>query len=241
MSEAFLSANLDLAAIKAEYRAKGFIRIDNILTPEVAEQAHQCLVNQVPWKLAYRDGTNAVTMGVPEYQKQTPQQQQQQYQKILQQAAREFQYMYMHFSLLNAYKADAYPQLYLHKLVAYLSGGEFLAFLKDISGNEDARCVDVLAARYNPGQFLMDHDDYQDTDRRVAFVFNLSKDWKVDWGGLLHFMNRQGEIIDTHVPMFNSLTMFNVPAPHCVTTVSAFAPQPRVSVTGWSLARDTAN
>jgi SM-20-related protein len=52
---------------------------------------------------------------------------------------------------------------------------------------------------------------------------------------LLHFMDAEGKVIDTFVPIFNSLSLFLVPAPHCVSMIAPFATSLRYSITGWFL------
>ncbi len=41
----------------------------------------------------------------------------------------------------------------------------------------------MQATGYGPGHFLTAHNDFDpEKDRKVAFVFNFTKDWKAEWG-----------------------------------------------------------
>ena len=62
---------------------------------------------------------------------------------------------------------------------------------------------------------------------------SFTKDWHPDWGGLLHFFEDNGSPRDFWVPMFNSLTLFDVRHVHSVSYVTPFAKGQRLSLTGW--------
>ena len=72
--------------------------------------------------------------------------------------------------------------------------------------------------------------------RRYAFVINLSPDWRPDWGGQLQFLDREGLVLHTYLPRWNSLSLFRVPQRHQVTFVTPWAAAPRHAITGWWLA-----
>ena len=85
-----------------------------------------------------------------------------------------------------------------------------------------------FASVYEPGHFLATHTDDKRGD--VAFVINLTKDWRPEYGGVFHC---EGEYI---VPKFNSLMIMTLPnggRPHFVSEVSQRAPHPRIAVSGW--------
>jgi Rps23 Pro-64 3,4-dihydroxylase Tpa1-like proline 4-hydroxylase len=65
---------------------------------------------------------------------------------------------------------------------------------------------------------------------------NLTKDWRADWGGLLHFVNDNNVIEEVQVPSFNTLALFKVPTRHFVSYVSDYATAKRYAVTGWLFA-----
>jgi Rps23 Pro-64 3,4-dihydroxylase Tpa1-like proline 4-hydroxylase len=80
--------------------------------------------------------------------------------------------------------------------------------------------------------FLGGHRDDHHAANRVAFVYNLTPHWQMDWGGLLMLTNQnaQPSIVP---PLWNSLAMFTVPRDHFVTAVSPAAREGRYSITGW--------
>jgi Rps23 Pro-64 3,4-dihydroxylase Tpa1-like proline 4-hydroxylase len=72
--------------------------------------------------------------------------------------------------------------------------------------------------------------------RRIAYVINLTRGWRPDWGGLLHFADDEGNVVDTFFPHFNSLSLFTVPQNHFVSYVAPYAQGKRSAVTGWLIA-----
>ncbi len=120
-------------------------------------------------------------------------------------------------------------------LIAALNHPDSLATFRAITG-ERARSalVNGQATRYLPGHFLTSHDDGIDGEDRVAaYVINLTKGWRADWGGMLQFHNAAGDIPLALKPGFNTIHLFRVPQMHSVSYVAPFAGAPRYAITGW--------
>ena len=116
----------------------------------------------------------------------------------------------------------------------FLNGPDFLAFVRGVTGDDRIDFVDAQATRYRPGQVLTGHDDAAEGKNRLyAYVLNLTRDWRADWGGVLAFEGADGHIEAGFVPAFNALNLFAVPMRHAVTQVASFAPRDRLSITGW--------
>ena len=67
---------------------------------------------------------------------------------------------------------------------------------------------------------------------------NLTKDWKPEYGGLLHFMEKDYKTVTKVIlPEFNKLTLFHIPKdggiPHYVSPVNPGVQLNRISFTGW--------
>jgi SM-20-related protein len=60
----------------------------------------------------------------------------------------------------------------------------------------------------------------------------LTPNWRVEWGGLLLFHGKEGQLSGLS-PRFNCLNMFALPSMHSVSQVTPFAGGVRYSVTGW--------
>jgi len=80
----------------------------------------------------------------------------------------------------------------------------------------------------------MSHSD--DVNGRLAFVYHLTKNWNVSWGGLYVAHNPDGTL-SAMPPSFNRLALFTVGSnqtPHCVTPILPGISHSRYSITGWA-------
>ena len=122
------------------------------------------------------------------------------------------------------------------KFREWLLSSELLGFISKISGETYTSFNTTFASRYSEGSFLSPHTDYSNGD--IGFVYQLTKDWKPQWGGVLHFMDDEGKTITgSQVPQFNSLTLFHLPEKqgkwHYVSHVNPGVKSHRVAYTGW--------
>ncbi|WP_409019816.1 2OG-Fe(II) oxygenase [Brevundimonas vesicularis] len=129
----------------------------------------------------------------------------------------------------------------LFDLLDRFNSDDYMEFARRLTGDERVSFSDGQVTRYLPGHFLNRHSDANPrTERLYAYVLNLSPDWRAEWGGLLQFLDDNGDITETFVPSFGTLNVFAVPQMHAVSTVAPFAGGPRYSVTGWWRAKPLA-
>jgi len=122
----------------------------------------------------------------------------------------------------------------LGDMFSWLNSEALLEKMARITGINGYRSAIAQATRYKPGDFLTRHQDIVTKEKRkVAFVINLPPRWHPDWGGLLQFYELNGTPRDAWNPNFNSLSLFDVSHVHSVTSISPFAPEPRLAVSGW--------
>jgi Rps23 Pro-64 3,4-dihydroxylase Tpa1-like proline 4-hydroxylase len=232
-----LNQNLDdahLARLAAEFTAKQRIQVQHILQPEAAQLLYQCLHQQVPWTLAYIDGEESTTLSSQRLAAMMADERKALKHRVHARALEKFQFLYNSYMMIKAYQERQDPELILHRVTEYLNTPEYIGFIKAITGVRNIIKADAQATRYIPGHFLKRHDDIGPKEgRELAYVLNLTRGWQADWGGLLHFLDEDDQVIDTFVPHYNSLSLFRVPAWHCVSMVSPYALQARYSITGW--------
>jgi Rps23 Pro-64 3,4-dihydroxylase Tpa1-like proline 4-hydroxylase len=230
------SSGLDLEAAAQGFQASGRVRILDVLEHGCAEALHACLSKDVPWRLAYNRGDQALLLDPAVARGMDATQQQQLNQEIVLGARKGFQYAYYSYPMVTAYLNRDEPDLLLHRLLEWLVSPAVLETVRRVTGIESLRKCDGQATCYLPGHFLTQHDDAGTgtEGRRVAYVLNLTRDWRPDWGGLLHFLSPDGsQVQDAWVPRYNSLALFRVPVLHAVSYVSPFAQRARFAITGW--------
>lgn len=230
-----LAERPDLEALTAAFARDGRVRVPGVLADDGAERLRETLLTQVPWHLFFNDGPQLALLDGAQMQALGPQGQQQLLAGVLERARGQMQFLYSSFPYVAAMRAGQPVPPLLAAAFAFLNSPAVLDLVRRISGDPAIRHADSQAALYAPGHFLTRHGDGNGPgeDRRVAYVLNLSRDWRADWGGQLQFLSEAGEVTGAWVPGFNLLGLFRVPTPHLVTQVSAFAGGPRLSLTGW--------
>jgi hypothetical protein len=120
----------------------------------------------------------------------------------------------------------------------FLESDDFKELIKIYAGLKNPVLFQHFLSVYKSGDFLSTHTDH---GREVAFILNLSKDWKAEYGGLLNVYTEDG--IKTFVPKFNSLILLGLEngkgLNHFVSEVSQHAPYPRIALTGWYNEQDS--
>ena len=105
---------------------------------------------------------------------------------------------------------------------------DYIGTLGDIKGLE---LLESFVSIYDTGDFLSMHPD---PNYDVAFILNLTKDWRYEYGGCLTvWENDKPEVI---LPKFNSLVLMflgDEGIQHYVSEVSRLAPHPRIAISGW--------
>lgn len=231
-----INPTLDLDALALAFAADGMVQVEQVLRPEVADVLHHCLSEEVPWSLAYRDRDGPRKLWAEELDGMNSEGRRE-LDELIHAVARDgFQFRYDSYMMVTAYKEKRDPHLVLHRVIEQINSPPWLDAMRRITGFADIRRADAQATRYVAGHFLRRHNDFEVSERRCAYVINLSRDWQADWGGLLQFLDEDGEVTRTFMPRYNTLSMFAVPADHCVSPVAAFATGQRLAITGWMLA-----
>lgn len=229
-----LSPALDRAALARSFAERGRLEIAGVFPAPVAERIHACLAREVPWGLAYNQGGEVKLLDAAALRALSREDRMRISQEVLQRAARDYQYLYHTYPILNAYLAGRDMQLYTHRVLEYLNGPEFMDFIREVTGLAGIVKGDAQGTLYAPGNFLKRHNDLlAGGDAKVAFVLNMTPAWDPDWGGLLQFLDDDGRVTDSFVPAFNQLNIFRVPQMHAVSYVVPYAPAGRYGITGW--------
>jgi SM-20-related protein len=223
----------DRKQLAKQFAETGVLSIPSILIPEFALAIRQEM-ESLPWETAYVEAGKAKKADMRKMDKI-------QRQQVLQQvilSAREdkYQFCYDTYMLITHYLQNTNPQSLLHSFVEHLCGEPMLQFIREVTGAFHIIKADAQASCYLPGHFLKQHDDDgkpSNQERIVAYTIGFSAPWQAHWGGLLHLQNEAGEVEQSLIPNFNTLTIFSVPRQHFVSQVASYCPEPRLSIVGW--------
>lgn len=235
MTQFALNQSLDLDALRSAFADEGRLQIHDFLRHDGAMALLRELVESREWRLAQNQGADTIEHGAAEMAAWAPEVKAAFDRQAFESGRHGFQFRYDAIRLPESLAAPApAASATLHAFRAFLSSAEVLDVLRKVTGADDIAFADAHGARYREGHFLTAHDDSKDeAGRRVAYVMNLTPQWRPDWGGLLLFYDGRGNVSRGFLPAFNVLNLFRVPQPHSVSWVTPLAGAPRHSVTGW--------
>lgn len=123
----------------------------------------------------------------------------------------------------------------------YLYSDAFRSWIEKITGIKTTPQLDISAAQYNAGSYLLCHDDDLGT-RRIAFIIYLVPEtWEESDGGSLDLFSTDEQTMQptvatsTLTPVWNSIAFFEVSPVsfHQVAEVLDDTKGPRLSISGW--------
>ena len=233
MSRFAFNPNLDLEALSEGWEPGGRLHVPNILTLETADLLEGALAAETDWirSVTMRSGTFHVPLKGNEPQTET-------HRKWLADATvdggdPEMQYVYDNRPLGSGHVPNPPRGDLLDDFEYWLNEEPQLEVMRTITRAADTQRIYCQASRFVNGQVLTEHTDHGGGKRLVAHVFNLTRTWNPDWGGLLLFYDEQGHVSRGFTPGFNCLNLFRTPQSHAVTQIAPFAPHPRLAISGW--------
>jgi Rps23 Pro-64 3,4-dihydroxylase Tpa1-like proline 4-hydroxylase len=224
-----------------EFLTKGSVTINNFMIPEKAEQLYQFFNNDMPetwWSAATHPGVD----GNISYIKNFPENQEiiaAEKKRVSELFAQGHFSYHFHRTVGDHYQNCTCPECDFRR---WLVSNECLGFLEAATGIRHSGFNTMFASRYMEGCFLSPHHDHNLGS--IGFVFQLTKNWRPEWGGLLHFMSDDRTLVEhTEVPTFNSLTLFHLPDGsgkwHYVSHVAPEVKSKRLAYTGWFVKENT--
>ena len=229
-----LNQALDREALSRSFQEEKRLHIPDFLAPECAEQLLAFLTRSEDWTLVMNQGDKLLELD-RWIRADISAAKQVQIDEAIYAAARQgFQFRYENIRVKAEGDDGTSLTTPLVAFAQFLNSDEALSFFRDVTGFDDISFADTRATAYGPGHFLTSHDDdAHGQSRRIAYVYNLTKQWNHDWGGLLTFPETASSRATAFVPAFNATNLFAVPRQHSVSFVTPFANARRYSVTGW--------
>tara|TARA_R110000737_G_scaffold165786_1_gene193117 strand:- start:1156 stop:1887 length:732 start_codon:yes stop_codon:yes gene_type:complete len=229
-----LNKNHNIAKLKQNFLNDGFVKLENALSNDSASLIHANITKQEQWNLVFRNNAIHQDLNSLDVEGWHGEDKNNLTELVHKQAEQAFQYFYETIPIYDIYYDKLMPEHFFNDIVKFLNSEEVLNFFRAILAAPEITFLDAQITRFKAGHFLNRHnDDVNGKNRVAAFVINLSKDWRVDWGGALHILNKDLTIEKSFVPSFNEINIFKVPVEHLVGYVSPFANGHRLSITGW--------
>jgi hypothetical protein len=225
-----INPDLDVEALAAEYAREGRVRIYGLLA-EGAEYLHDYLDGTPDWIKLIKQDQGVLELSPDERAALTPEE----WAAIEAEAHRRarFDFQYRYDGLRVAADDAQARETPLTEFAQLMQASEMLDLLRAITGDAGT-FTDGFATAYGPGDFLTGHDDdVTGKNRLAAYVYGLTKGWRIEWGGMLLFHGPNERTVNGLAPRFNTLDLFSVPQQHSVSLVTPAAPHRRFAITGW--------
>ena len=233
-----LNPALDRAALKAAFERERRVQIQDFLDPDSAATLHAELRGREDWRQVVNSGGKVFDLDRATRAAMPAEQVQALDDAVFAGARQGFQHRYEAIRIPDEAEARAASRDLLAAFAAWLSRGEARDLLREVTGFDAIDFADAQATAYGPGDFLTAHDDdVAGKQRRAAYVFGLTPQWRIEWGGLLLFHGPDGHVERGLMPRFNALSIFAVPQLHSVSMVTRAAANRRYSITGWLRSR----
>jgi len=224
--ETFFNLN-NIEDYKHQFNISKKVQIKDILIDKIAELLYKQAITEKNWMLATGfDSTKFEKKVNKQFEKANSIQI-----KKVQDKFKNDHFSYIFYRSMNNQK----PSFLEYILRKHMSSEDFINYLNQITNLNLTKLNTLFLSKYKSGNFLSPHSDKG--NGKLAFVLNLTKNWKPQYGGILHFMNKEKtEIVESFIPLFNNLMLFEVPdqgIPHFVSHVVPYIKQERYSITGW--------
>jgi SM-20-related protein len=219
----------DIENLKNEFKHNQKVKINNFMEKNFAEKLFQYIYLDKNWLLATGiDKMKYEKKIIPQYEKANVLQI-----KNVNNSFGNDKFTYIFNRSMNNSLNMSYFEFTIRQV---LNSKDFIDKLNEITGLGLNRLTTLFLSKYKSGNFLSPHSDKG--NGTLAFVIYLTKFWKPQYGGILHFMSDdRKDIIESYVPTFNSLVIFSVPKdegiPHFISHVSPNVKHARFAITGW--------
>lgn len=229
-----LHPDLDVERHARDFAARRRVHIKPFLADECAERLHAFLRENSDWMLVVNQGEKLFELNRDAQAAMTPERHAKLDTAVYAAARNGFQFRFNSIRVPDGAAARSADSTLLNRFAQFMTSEPVMALLRRVTGAADIAFADAQATAYGPSHFLTAHDDdVAGKNRRAAYVYNLTPQWRIDWGGLLMFHRADGHVAEGYTPGFNALNIFAVPQPHSVSFVNPIAPWRRISITGW--------
>ena len=215
-----------LLKYKEEFSQKEQVTIRDLFPNDQAEEIYQDYLNSNEFKVAFWTGEEVEGKGIPiQYAEKNTERYHDLTKQVYElEGSNTFSYRFSRTNWIQ-------PLLYnLWSSKIFTSAIEFITSQEDLEWVKGS----TFTSKYEAGDFLYTHTDKN--NGRIAFVYQLTKDWLPGYGGLFMRMDDWMNVDATVLPQFNQLTIFNVEGegtPHIVTNVIPGLKNCRIAYSGW--------
>ncbi len=221
---------VDRHAVREALARDGVVEIANYLPPATATQLADSLEAGVRWDLAYSRAGRGELLRAAQLASLSSEDIRRTLEGALDFGRSPFQFVYDTFKVIDSFLAREYADHLLYRFANALHSAAYLGHVRELTGCARIARMDVFAARYRAGHFLTLHDDVVPGEgREIAYVLNLTREWRPEWGGLLQITD--GARREVVRPSRRASTRWCCSARRCGTSCRRWRASPRCRAT----------
>ena len=221
-----LNPDLDVDSLRQAFGQHRALSIPNFLRADVAERLHRA-VTGFSWNVEINDYGSSPPFRMPLSKDMAGRNL-----GLLLENAEHGKDMQRLFYLRLVVDGETFAQPDLLAFREFVNSAPYLEVMRAITGESDLTHMSLDATCYDKGCFLGGHRDDAHPQNVIACVFNLTANWRPDWGGLLTLFEPGTPPIILR-NSWNTLNLFKVPRYHVVNVVSPAALEKRYALSGW--------
>jgi hypothetical protein len=221
-----LNPDLDVKVLRQAYAQRRALSIPNILRADVAERLHRALT-ELSWIVEVKDYGKTPAFRIPLSKDVAGRNL-----ALLLESVKHGMDMERLFFLRLVVDGEVFNHPDLAAFREFVNSARFIESIQEITGESSLTHMSLDATCYDKGCFLGGHRDDAHPQNVIACVFNLTANWRPDWGGLLTFFEPGTEPV-VFLNRWNSLNIFTVPRYHVISVVSPAAAAKRYALSGW--------
>lgn len=232
-----LNTDLNKRKLKYEFIKDGIVVIDNFLNADYADKMFDFFDHDMPqhwWSVSTRPAPNGENKMDNCYYSDENIALIAEKEKAAREAFARTQFSYIFRRTLEDHVSGC--NCLECQLRVYLATTEIHQFISAVTDIPVSCSFELFASWYKEGDFLSMHSDGD--NGQIGFVYNLTKNWRPEWGGMLHFLKSgdSNSVERVISPRFNALILFDLSttagADHFVSHVNSSQAK-RLSFTGW--------
>src|SRR5688572_8435854 len=153
-----INPQIDTTTVCAQLTTNGYVQINDYLPAASADSLYACLDRQVQWDLAYSDQSRGRQIKAPQLTTMTPAQIRQTVDPAFAHDQNGFSFVYNTFRAIDSWLAGEHKEHPLYTLANQMHTREHLEYVRQLTGKKSLIRMDLMAAGYLPGHFLIPHE-----------------------------------------------------------------------------------
>jgi hypothetical protein len=218
-----LNDGLDIKALAKEFKKSGRVQVKNALEENSADALSEVIEKMAIWRLHFLDRNTERVMSAEEVGLLTKRREKELMERLYLQARDGFQYI--RYECPTDDIPNAKDPKALVDADVFFRSDDFRDLLRAVSGQKEGEMEGVQARWLNRDKLMADTARATNLPQcKLYFSMDVTRKWRPNWGGVLGFLDDDGEIETSWSPAFNRLNIYAGSSRHSISYVAHLRP-----------------